>query len=126
MVDDHALPSYARLSQIRPRYIRIKAQVPTSVLSTHSFPVLYLRLDLAQKDTMRNVFERFDESRAVWSRAVSCAAILDALLSLAAVSMSADYVWPEILDVENNVNAAPYIRIVKGRHPVLECLLAER
>lgn len=54
------------------------------------------RVDIAQKDTLRRVFERFDQSKGVWSDALACAATLDALLALATVSSAPNYVWPEV------------------------------
>ncbi len=76
--------------------------------------ITYFRVTLAEKDTMRSVFERFDKERfsigtvwilimkslyyrSIWSAAVTCTSILDALLSLALVSSTPGYSWPEIL-----------------------------
>jgi DNA mismatch repair ATPase MutS len=82
-----------------------------------------IRVNKAQLDTMRSIFERFDASRKVWSAAVSCTAFLDALLSLASVSASPAYVWPTIVA---RGQAGPVVHIHGGRHPMLEHAMAER
>ena len=79
---------------------------------------------MAQKDTLRKIFEKFDESREIWSMGTSCIALLDALVSLAIVSSTPNYVWPTIKSLEDN--NGPFLHIVKGRHPMLEHSLAER
>ena len=63
----------------------------------------------------------------------ACVALLDALLSLAAVSASPNYCWPEIREREASPeNAgqedvpvdAPFMEIEQGRHPMLNSLLS--
>jgi DNA mismatch repair ATPase MutS len=83
------------------------------------------RVAAAEKDTMRSVFEKFDTERPVWAAAVSCAAVLDALLALALVSSTPGYVWPDIVAREGTA-IKPFIHITKGRHPMLEHSLVER
>lgn len=96
------------------------------------------REKVAQKDTLRRIFEKFDESRDVWTNGLRCAANLDALLSLAEVSSAAGYVWPEILSratgpkeggVNNQVleeGKGPELDIQGGRHPMLEFSMSQR
>lgn len=82
------------------------------------------RLSSASKDTLRRVFERFDNHRDVWSDALACAATLDALLSLAAVSASPNYTWAEVLPRRSA--SGPQLTIHGGRHPMLEHAFAQR
>ncbi len=83
------------------------------------------RAAAAQGDTLRRIFERFDQSRAVWSDAVSCVALLDALLSLASVSSLPNYVWPTVLRADESTGG-PVLDIRGGRHPMLEFALSQR
>lgn len=87
------------------------------------------RQDEAQGDTLRCIFEKFDEGREAWRSALACVALLDALLSLAAVSAAPNYCWPEIRERDASPeNAAqedvpvdaPFMEIEQGRHPMLE------
>jgi len=80
-------------------------------------------LAAAQKDTLRRVFEKFDDSFATWSTAVSCVALLDALLSLATVSSFPGYVQPEVCPAAGG-NCE--LHIEGGRHPMLEYALQQR
>jgi DNA mismatch repair protein MSH6 len=73
----------------------------------------------AQNDTMRLMFEHFDKRKHIWNYLIKCISSLDALISLALVSSSPDYTWPEIRDRQSN-KEAPYLIIEKGRHPMLE------
>ena len=82
------------------------------------------RLATAQSDTLRKVFEKFDSSRGIWSTALKCASLLDALLSLALVSSSQGYVWPEIC--RRSEAGGPKLNIQQGRHPMLEYALEAR
>jgi DNA mismatch repair protein MSH6 len=84
------------------------------------------RVVCAQKDTLRAIFAKFDAKRGLWERAVSCIALLDALLALAAVSSLPGYTWPQILAKQDEEDAVPVLRIVSGRHPMLEHCLAQR
>lgn len=96
------------------------------------------RLADAQKDTMRRIFEKFDDNRNIWSIAVSCISILDCLLSLASVSSSPDYVWPQLIERcdgeislydDNNVmthSCVSVLDIKQGRHPMLEQSFCEK
>lgn len=96
------------------------------------------RLAFAQKDTMRKIFEKFDENRHTWSISVSCFGVLDALLSLATVSFSPNYCWPTLLQRDQNKHlhggrgdcslesSVAILQIKEGRHPMLEHVLAER
>jgi len=81
------------------------------------------RIAIAQKDTMRRIFERFDDARSIWSTAVSCMSLLDALQSLAVVSSSPGYVWPVVTE---RGSCGALLEIVQGRHPMLEQTLSER
>ncbi len=83
------------------------------------------RVASAQGDTLRRIFEKFDNSRAVWSDAVSCMALLDALLSLATVSALPNYVWPTIVKSDVSLGG-PVLNIQGGRHPMLESALSRR
>jgi DNA mismatch repair ATPase MutS len=76
---------------------------------------------MAQKDTLRSIFERFDQKSLVWFKAVQCVSELDALLALAAVSSAPGYCWPEMLQ-----SMTPVLAVVEGRHPMLDQALAER
>lgn len=80
------------------------------------------RLAEAQKDTLRSIFEKFDAKRTVWSAAVSCVMVLDALLSLAEISSAPQYTWPEIIQKTDS----PLLDIKGGRHPMLEKIIARR
>lgn len=81
------------------------------------------RLASAQNDTLRKIFERFDSSREVWSQAVSCIALLDALLSLTSVSSLPEYVRPQIV---SRTEQGAMLRVKDGRHPMLESALMLR
>ena len=82
------------------------------------------RLAVAQTDTLRKVFERFDGSRGIWTTALKCVSLLDALLSLASVSSSQGYVWPEMC--RRSEVGGPKLDIQQGRHPMLEYALESR
>merc|ERR1711871_588367 len=73
---------------------------------------------------MRRVFEKFDDNRDVWSSAISCCALLDALLSLYVVSSWPSYCWPTILSRKEH--ESPVLHISNGRHPMLEQSLLEK
>ena len=68
----------------------------------------------------------FDESRGVWTAAVTCASLLDALLALAAVSSAPSYVWPTILTRGVDGVDGPVLHISSGRHPMLEQTMSEK
>jgi DNA mismatch repair protein MSH6 len=80
---------------------------------------------VAQKDTLRNIFEKFDSSRPIYERAVSSIALLDALLSLVTISSLPGYVWPNVVRKEQ-VGGVPMIEIKGGRHPMLEYTLQQK
>lgn len=82
------------------------------------------RVALAQQDTLRKIFEKFDESRAIWSESLNCISILDALLSLASLSSGTNYCWPTILSPDQV--DGPVLDIEAGRHPMLEFTFAQR
>lgn len=79
------------------------------------------RIAVAQKDTLRSIFERFDQKSLVWFQALECASKLDALLALAHVSSAPGYCWPQMISSES-----PLLTIVDGRHPMLDQVLSER
>lgn len=83
------------------------------------------RLAEAQRDTLRRIFERFDGNREMWSNAVTCAAVLDALLSLAEVSSSPNYCWSTFVNRESSSDVSA-LRIHNGRHPMVEYMLSQR
>ena len=88
------------------------------------------RLKEAQNDTMRRVFEKFDQSVGLWSTAISCAAMLDALLALASVSSAPNYTWatlvpPKSSDCEDDSEQS-LVDIRGGRHPMLERAMEDR
>lgn len=76
------------------------------------------RLIVAQNDTIRKIFAKFDEKRDLWSDAVTCMATLDVLHSLAEVSKSVGYVRPTV-ELRNEEEGA-FLQIKQGRHPMLE------
>lgn len=76
---------------------------------------------VAQKDTLRSIFQRFDSKAALWTQAIECVSTLDALLSLAKVSAAPGYCWPDFLPSHK-----PVLDIAEGRHPMLDQTLAER
>jgi len=90
------------------------------------------RLAVAQKDTLRAVFEKFDRSYAVWSSAISCVSLLDALCSVSVVSNFPNYVRPVVRNNNtdqsgtNGTNGVAELNIVGGRHPMLEFSLLQR
>jgi DNA mismatch repair protein MSH6 len=84
------------------------------------------RLALAQKDTLRAVFEKFDASFALWSGAISCMALLDALLSVATVSSFPGYVRPVLQPLQQCEGGTPVLDIQGGRHPMLEFSMLQR
>jgi DNA mismatch repair protein MSH6 len=98
------------------------------------------RLAFSQKDTMRRVFEKFDQNQRVWRAAVSCIGIFDALLSLVSVSSLPNYSWANVISRDTQTNnscssddsgskgsgSPPQLEISGGRHPMLEQSLAER
>eukprot|EP01032_Pedospumella_encystans_P012451 gene12451-14405_t len=85
------------------------------------------RLAVAQKDTLREVFEKFDRSYAVWSSAISCVSLLDALCSVSVVSNFPNYVRPVVHNNNSdNKNGVAELNIVGGRHPMLEFSLLQR
>jgi len=81
------------------------------------------RVEAAQKDTLRRVFEKFDQERATWRDALTCVALLDALLSLASISSLPNYCWPDIRVREEG--QAAELNIQGGRHPMLEYTLSQ-
>ncbi|CAM9367467.1 unnamed protein product [Chrysoparadoxa australica] len=72
-------------------------------------------LENGQRDQMRRIFAKFDESRGLWASATQCLAHLDALLSLADVSAQPGFVRPQFVE-----GSKSFIRIKAGRHPCLE------
>ncbi|KAL3902271.1 MAG: hypothetical protein SGARI_005925 [Bacillariaceae sp.] len=67
---------------------------------------------------MQIIFARFDSQRALWSAAANVTAVLDALGSLAMMASNPGYCRAEILECQPD--AQPCIKIVQGRHPVVE------
>ncbi|GBG29293.1 DNA mismatch repair protein Msh6 [Hondaea fermentalgiana] len=78
-----------------------------------------------EEDATRQVFERFDENRALWARAVRAVADLDCLLSLALVSGNgtddAPMCVPEIVGPDANGRAI--LELTEARHPCVAELL---
>ena len=56
------------------------------------------RIAIAQKDTLRKIFEKFDQHSNIWQDAITCISTYDALLSMAYVSSSPNYTWPVFLN----------------------------
>lgn len=81
------------------------------------------RVTVTQGGTLRRIFERFDESRHIWSQALRCAANLDALMSLAEVSASPGFVWAEVVP---SGGYGTELLIEGGRHPMLEFAFSQR
>ncbi|XP_048590320.1 DNA mismatch repair protein Msh6-like [Nematostella vectensis] len=81
------------------------------------------RRDAALKDTMRNLFHRFDEHYDMWDQAVQCLSVLDALLSLMTYSSHGDGTMcrPDVIlpDMTPEGNHTPFIEIRDGRHPCI-------
>lgn len=67
---------------------------------------------------MQLIFAKFDSMRSLWAAAAQATAMLDALGSLAQTSSKAGYTRPQI--IECPLNQEPLVRIVQGRHPVVE------
>lgn len=84
------------------------------------------RVKVAQNDTLRAIFEKFDEKYHLWIDAVNCVAILDALLSLAAVSSNTNYNWPTLLKREDDPGRGTVFEVENGRHPMLEHAMSQR
>lgn len=84
------------------------------------------RLLIAQKDTLRSIFEKFDISRHIWSDAVTCLALLDALSALSIVSSFPGYCRPEIQSLSADDDYEPKLHITAGRHPMLEYSMLQR
>lgn len=81
------------------------------------------KANLAQKDMLRSIFAKFDESRNVWRDGLACAANLDSLISLALVSSSPGYNWATFEDPTTSV---PLLHITGGRHAMLEHAFSQR
>lgn len=82
------------------------------------------RLLMTQGDTLRKIFEKFDSNYVVWNLALSCGALLDALLSLSLVSATPNFVWPSFCN--RGADETSYLHIRNGRHPMLEFTLSQR
>lgn len=83
------------------------------------------RMLTAQKDTLRRIFEKFDDNQQVWRLGVTCISTLDALMSLALVSSAPNYTWP-VMRSRADVGFSSSICIENGRHPMLEQTLNEK
>nr|QIC49977.1 DNA mismatch repair protein Msh6-like protein [Actinia equina] len=81
------------------------------------------RRDVALKDTMRTIFQSFDEHYDMWDKAVQCLAVLDALVSLATYSSHGDgpMCRPEVVlpEVSCDGDIQPFLEIREGRHPCI-------
>ena len=79
------------------------------------------RRDAALKDTMRNIFARFDKHYESWEQATQCLATLDCLLSLAHYSSNIDGVScrPQLVlpYTEDGSPLQPFMEILNSRHP---------
>jgi len=84
------------------------------------------KLLIAQKDTLRNIFKKFDDNRHIWSDAVTCLSLLDALVALSTVSSFPGYTRPEIHSLSVDDDYEPKLHITSGRHPMLEYSLLQR
>lgn len=84
------------------------------------------RLVTAQKDTLRHIFEKFDQSRNIWSDGISCISLIDALLSLAMVSSFPGYSRPNVFVSSKDTHNDSELNIIGGRHPMLEYRLLQR
>ncbi|XP_066936562.1 DNA mismatch repair protein Msh6-like [Clytia hemisphaerica] len=79
------------------------------------------RRDNALNDTLRSIFNKFDQHYLVWQKAVHLLATLDCLMSLAIYSRNISGVScrPEIIDIvdgEGN-ERKPFIELRNSRHP---------
>jgi len=81
------------------------------------------RRDAALKDTMREIFNKFDKEYNMWEKAVKCLATLDCLMSLAFYSLNIDGTScrPEIVDIhkENGDEVQPFFELLNCRHPCI-------
>jgi DNA mismatch repair ATPase MutS len=91
------------------------------------------RVEVAQKDTLRKIFGKFDDHSHVWLDALTCMSTLDALLAMAQVSASPNYVWPVFLapTMSNHTTSGgsyvpPTLEVTEGRHPMLEHVFTQR
>lgn len=84
------------------------------------------RLKEAQMDTMRRVFEKFDQSIALWSTAISCISLVDALLALASVSSAPGYTWATFVPPSCSEDALAVMDIRGARHAMLEKVMESR
>jgi DNA mismatch repair protein MSH6 len=79
---------------------------------------------IAQKDTLRSIFEKFDDYRNQWDKAANSISFLDALLSLTMISSLPSYCLPEFL--EKSFVKGSVLDIKGGRHPMLEFTLSQK
>jgi DNA mismatch repair protein MSH6 len=78
----------------------------------------------AQKDTLRSIFEKFDNHRNQWEKAANSISFLDALLSLTMISSLPSYCLPEF--IEKSDSKVSVLDIKGGRHPMLEFTLSQK
>jgi DNA mismatch repair protein MSH6 len=84
------------------------------------------KLKEAQMDTMRRVFEKFDQSIGLWSTAISCMSLVDALLALASVSSAPNYTWATFVPPQESGDDLAVMDIRGGRHAMLERAMEDR
>jgi len=79
------------------------------------------RRDSALQDTLRNIFNKFDQKYSTWQKAVRHIASLDCLMSLAIYSKNIgdSSCRPEIVDIikEDGTERKPFIELRNSRHP---------
>lgn len=79
--------------------------------------------DALLKDTMRNIFNRFDKEYQTWEKSVKCLSILDCLLSLATYSLNIEGLScrPQVCTLldENGNEVQPFFEFVNCRHPCM-------
>lgn len=77
------------------------------------------RREEALRNTMKNLFKKFDHHYTIWNRATQCLSILDVLMSLATYVRNSehDMCRPEIVLLTDD--SKPFIDIKNGRHPCL-------
>ncbi|RYH28578.1 MutS family DNA mismatch repair protein [archaeon] len=83
------------------------------------------RKQKSMKLTLYTLFQKFYSFEAVWKSIMECVGIIDVLLSFAKISSLPGYTWPQLVSKEDT-HGTPVLKVVQGRHPMLEQVLAQR
>jgi DNA mismatch repair protein MutS len=85
------------------------------------------RLVSAQKDTLRNIFMKFNGHIELWNIGIFCIATYDALVALMRVSGSYGYCRPQVYDNKMiGHEEIILLDIQNGRHPMVEFAFSQR